>query len=64
MPANRFPFTYFDLGEAHAISSGKHDVDQEFAHDFGAVRLQRIFPPDFGQRRTISMSYLNSCAMM
>jgi hypothetical protein len=40
MPANRFPFGYFDLGEAHAISSGKHKVAQEFAHDFGAVRLE------------------------
>src|SRR6266852_7958485 len=29
-----------------------------------AADLERIFPPDFGQRRTISMSYLNSCSMM
>ena len=26
--------------------------------------LQRIFPPDFGERRTISESYLNSCSIM
>jgi hypothetical protein len=40
MAANRFPFDYFDLGDAHAISSGKHDELQQFAHDFGAVRLE------------------------
>ena len=26
--------------------------------------LQRIFPPDFGERRTISRGYLNSCSIM
>ena len=26
--------------------------------------MHRIFPPDFGQRRTISMSYVNSCSIM
>jgi hypothetical protein len=28
------------------------------------IDLQRIFPPQFGERRTISGSYLNSCAIM
>ena len=27
-------------------------------------RYQRIFPPDCGERRTISESYLNSCSIM
>jgi len=26
--------------------------------------LERIFPPDFGQRRTISEGYLHACFMM
>ncbi len=26
--------------------------------------LQRIFPPHFGERRTISGGYLNSCPIM
>ncbi len=26
--------------------------------------LQRIFPADFGERRTISEGYLNSCSIM
>jgi hypothetical protein len=28
------------------------------------VMLHRIFPADFGERRTISEGYLNSCSFM
>lgn len=42
MTSNAFPFGFFDLDDAHAITCGKHSEKsgQKFAHDFGAVRLE------------------------
>jgi hypothetical protein len=40
-------------------------LDLMVEHQAGIpVLMQRIFPADFGERRTISEGYLNSCSFM
>jgi 3-mercaptopyruvate sulfurtransferase SseA len=55
-----------DVREMAAFNGWTFHHEARGGHLRGAVAfpLERIFPAEFGERRTISKSYLHSCSIM